>query len=773
MSLTAEEITRAEKIIDTWFWQIDESRQYRYANATKTMTRFYESAPMSADIFKIVLEYLSGQKDIEAISLNNKLIKLDGKWNASTAFYRTVQATWAGTESTKVRVYQTLIQAGEEGDGPYTVEDGCKYKVTHTFYWNTADEPTLPKSSSGVQYTLGGLTRDKETGLFSYVIECRETVQQDVEFYDTAITVFEEIEEALHLGVKADKVESTGLKASAANGVLVERRVTKNPDCTSDIQNRRTTEQGVLGAVTTKRRTVKGTVTSVLDRNQAQAVTAGEPEKGETLRSEKTPGGLHNNTVETFTHDEGEKKLVEQCQKTVFEHTDEALKSKAALDEGETAEVAEAAGGVIKSKTVRETEEGVEITERTTTEKGVASAVVVKRGTVRGTVTSTTDRNQVAALDGTPKKGETLRSETTPGGLHNNTTESFTHDASPKMLVEQDTNTIFERTEETLTGKAALDAGETVKVADAAGGVIKSKTIRETEEGVDVSERTVTEKAVAGAVVVKRGTLRGTVTSTTDRNQASALTAEPKVGETLRSEKTPGGLHNNTTETVIPAQSGNVRKECRRSVLTHTDISVDVVPIDTKWVENEEKVNEDYQTAIIKQEDGTADKQVVVTTHKPARKEKTWSDDQYDYVYCSYVNEPEPLMPASGEIRSASFAQNDHGSFNGSYTTRTRNKGWEIVETLQWHKGPVEVKSKYYYFNRKGDYCYREFTAEVNYWYGRTNAVIDKVSDGENCAHVGWRSTWNGNHEYAQGVKYSNIQCGSEVVLEEAPSSGE
>ena len=773
--MTKEDMIRAEKIIDTWFWQIDETRAYGYRGALNTITRFYESAPMSADIMKIVLEYLNSQEKMTSVSLNNKLVSLDGEWKAVAAFYRTAQGqNWAGTESSKVRVYQMIAKMGdEEGDGPYTVEDGCKYKVTHKFYWNTAEEPTLPKSSSGVQYQIGGLTRDRETGLFSYVIECRETVQQDVKFYDTAVTIFETVEEALHLGVKAEKVESTGEMASAANGVLVERRVTKNPDCTSDIQNRRTTEDSVIGAVTTKRKTVKGTVTSVLDRNQAQAVTDGEPEKGETFRSETTPGGLHNNTVETFTHDEGEKTLVEQCQKTVFEHTDEALKSKAALDEGETVEVADAAGGVIKSKTVRETEEGVEISERTTTEKGVASAVVVKRGTVRGTVTSTTDRNQVTALDGTPKKGETFRSETTPGGLHNNTTETFTHDEGEKTLVEQDTKTIFERTEETLTGKAALDEGDKAEVADAANGVISSKTVRETEEGFDVSKRTVTEKAVTSAVVVKRGTLRGTITSTTDRNQVSALTAAPKVGETLRSEKTPGGLHNNTTETVTPAQSGNVRKECRTSKLTHTDISVDIVPEGTVVTEGTAAVNQETQEAIIRNEDGTTDKQTVTTTYTPESKVKTWSDDNYDYTHCSYVNQPEPLMPASGEVRSASFAPNDHGSYNGSYTTRTGKKSTTATETLQWSKSS-SVQSKYYYFNRKGDYCARTFTADVYYCYGRTNAVIDAIADGENCAHVGWRSTWNGNHEYAQGVKYSNVQSGGEEVLEAASdSSGE
>lgn len=775
MALTAKEIMRAEQIIDTWFWQIDETRAYGYRGALNTITRFYESAPMSADIMRIVLEYLNSQEQMTGVSLNNKLVSLDGEWKAVAAFYRTAQGqNWAGTESSKVRVYQMIVKMGdEEGDGPYTIENGCKYKVSHEFFWNAPSEPVLPASSSGVQYQIGGLNRDKETGLYSYIIERRETVQQDIEFYDAAMTVFEKVEEAVHLGVKADVVDSTGEKASAAGGVTVERRVTKNPDCTSDIQNRRTTEQSVVGAVTTKRKTVKGTVTSVLDRNQAQAVTDGEPEKGETYRSEKTPGGLHNNTVETFTHDEGEKTLVEQCQKTVFEHTDETLKSKAALDEGETAEVDEAAGGVIKSKTIRETEEGIEISERTTTEVAVADAVVVKRKTARGTMVSTTDRNQEtpkATVEADVPQGETWRSEKTPGGLYNNTVEKL--ETVEGAFVEQCQKTAFEHVDEKVT--ATKKKPETVEVDEAAGGVIKAKTVRATDEGYDVSERTTTEVAVAGAVVVKRKTLRGTLTSTTDRNQVAASTAEPGVGETIRSEKTPGGRYNNTVEKMTASQAGNLRKECRASSLSHTDISVDLAAPGTQLTEQTADVNVEKQSAVVYNEDGTTEVQTVTTTHEPSSKVKTWSDENYDYVYCSYVNQPEPLMPTSGEVCGASFAQNAHGSYNGSYTSRTGKVSQTTNTTLQWHKGPVPISSKYYYYNKKGDYCYREFTAEAEYFYGRTNAVIDKVAGGENCAHVGWRSTWNGNHEYAQGVKYTGVECGEEVVIEEASgSSGE
>ena len=114
MALSEEEKSRAAAIVDRWFWQIDESRRYRYKDATQRFVRFHESAPLSADVFDLVLEYLSEQEGVEEIQINHKKIIPGGKWNALAAWYATAPGEkWAGTESTKVRIYQALILTRE------------------------------------------------------------------------------------------------------------------------------------------------------------------------------------------------------------------------------------------------------------------------------------------------------------------------------------------------------------------------------------------------------------------------------------------------------------------------------------------------------------------------------------------------------------------------------------------------------------------------------------------------------------------------------------
>lgn len=267
MALSGEEKSRAAAIVDRWFWQIDESRQYRFAGATKRIVRFYESAPLSADVFALVLEYLRSMENVSEISLNHKNVQLEGRWNAIGAWYATAQgAQWAGTESAKVRVYQALGAASELSAGDvYVVENGCKYKVSHTFFWDVDAAPTVPTGTSGVQYSVQGLSRDKETGLYSYVVEKRETVQQDIELYESAKTIFETRSEEVHHGVKDSAVASTGAAASAGGGKLVERRITKNPDCTSDVQIVEREEVGVCKSRRTVRTTPFRTVVTFRD----------------------------------------------------------------------------------------------------------------------------------------------------------------------------------------------------------------------------------------------------------------------------------------------------------------------------------------------------------------------------------------------------------------------------------------------------------------------------------------------------------------------------
>lgn len=330
MSLNAADTEKAKEIVNQLVWQPVEGHNYRYTKAVNTLTRFCEAASMEPDVARLVIEYLKNEVISDGISLLNKRMDFGSGWKAMDAWYQTAAGEkFAGTESTKVRVFQVLMQPpadGDTGDGPYLVEDGCQYKVSHTFYWNVEELPELDESSSGIQYTMQGITRDSVTGLYSCVVEERERVQQDVQLYDSSKSIYETIKREAHIGVKAADLPTTGQQASVAGGVLVERQVTKNGDCTSNVENTVRKEEPVSGALVNVRRTIRGIWKRITERNQEPDATETDPsvEVGETAEREKTPGDLRNNTKTTFESAaaNGDIDLVGEHELTALEHSD-------------------------------------------------------------------------------------------------------------------------------------------------------------------------------------------------------------------------------------------------------------------------------------------------------------------------------------------------------------------------------------------------------------------------------------------------------------------
>ena len=783
MSLTAEETAKAKEIVNQLVWQPVEGHNYRYTRAVNTLTRFCEAASMEPDVAKLVIAYLKEEVVSDGISLLNKRMDFGAGWKAMDAWYQTAASErFAGTESTKVRIFQVLMQPpadGDPGDGPYLLEDGCQYKISHTFFWNVEVLPELDESSSGIQYTMQGITRDSTTGLYSCVIEKRERVKQDVPLYDTAMTIFEHIQEELHLGVKASDLPTTGQNASVGGGTIVERRVSKNPDCTSDVQNKVTVEDPVSESVKQYRKTLRGTVETTTDRNQTTPLGGSSMKVGETRRSEKTPGGLYNNTTEAVTT-EAAGEIAKDCQNTIFEHTDETLTNQ--LAEPASKEASAAGSGKTYRKTTRKNEAGTfDVTERETTENPVSESVKQYRKTLRGTVETTVDRNQTTPLNdgtgtgGTPMKvGETRRSEKTPGGLYNNTTEAVTTEAAGEVAKDCQ-KTIFEHTDETLTNQLEEPAS---KEASAAGsGKTYRKTTRKNEEGsFDVTERETTENPVSESVKQYRKTLRGTVETTVDRNQTTPLNdgtgtggTPMKVGETRRSEKTPGGLYNNTTEAVtIDTNVQKIANGCQKTSSVHTDTKVESVPVEQAEDEHvTEEVNKEKEVSYRRNDDGaTKDKTTVTRTWALEEKTKTWSDSNYDYTYHTYRNATEPVVPAEGEIVSVSFAHNGHGSFDGSYLVKT-SKTAEGGSALQWTIGPKDITAKYYYFNKAGKLCHRLFSGTLKKVYGKSKFVANELyGPGVTPAYVpqvGWVTHMDNGH-FTHGTLYTLTSVGAEVV---------
>lgn len=498
--MTEEEIAKAAQIVDSMHWQVAEGHNYRYRHATNTLIRFCESAMMSADVFRLVLDYLRRDVEIESVILNGKKIDLPGSWKAKDAWYQTHDGDhFEGTDQNRVRIFQSLVGKEEdsEADGPYTIEKGCQYRVTHTFYWDVEKMPEVGESESGVMRSLQGVTRDRETGLYSCVLEVKERVQQDIPLYKQAENTFEIVQEEQHLGVKQSNIDTTGKQAGVEVGVMTERRLSKNADCTTNIENVVRTEKNVPRAVQTARKTLRGVVKTTVDRNCTDPLEMSGLEVGEERRSELTPALLYDNTRTQATPEAGGV-LTEACEKDAFTHVDRKLENVAVKPEDP--EVDEASGGTIKRRTTRKTDEGnFDVEDETRQEIPEATAIKRIRKTLRGIVETVTDRNMAAPLDGNDMQvGEERQSELTPGRLYNNVQTKTT--AAPVGKIAEDCRQA-ESVHVHTTTKNQMDPADPIERNPDANVEVETSD-RLTEEGThDVTERTTTYRKAGREIV--------------------------------------------------------------------------------------------------------------------------------------------------------------------------------------------------------------------------------------------------------------------------------
>ena len=397
-------------------WQVLNRAQWKYKFHPKTIIRFIEEASMREDEVKLLLEYLSSDDCVSTLSLYDQSVT---GYKPTKVWYEASNRVYAGIRG--VRLYHALSDDNGDDDGPYVIEDGCAWKVEHTFVWGATEAPTVEPSTSGVMHKIEALRRDEETGLFSYVKETRTRVQQNIPEYVREVNIFAEVKESASYGVKADAVESTGKQASASGGVLVERKITKNEDCTSDVLNIETTEQEVTNAVVIKTKHLHAVTTSVSHRNQAVALTddTAALKVGESRKSQKTPGGLYDNTHEQVDEEEvGE--IGTDCEKTIFAHESRNTKNQ---NDKPVQCTTDAGSGHIYSKSARQTEYGTwNVTDTDRQELAVSGAVKSYRKTLHGVIETTEDKNQEAAVNGEGLKvGEARESKKTPGGLYDNT----------------------------------------------------------------------------------------------------------------------------------------------------------------------------------------------------------------------------------------------------------------------------------------------------------------------------------------------------------------
>ena len=368
-------------------------------------------------------------------------------------------------------IHQILRRKDAEAgvDGPYVLEDGCKRKVTATFYWDVADVPACPESASGVQYEVNVRGRDDETGLYNCVVTRTETVRQDVPAYETHEETGETRYRADALGLreeeaKSDKNPNAGgtvdqkiedyakaqgleledgpkeLKDGTTVGVVVDLQKQKNADCTTDVTIQNIHEEESDSHVVETRETLRGTQTATthlhITETKAKEYEAGYGDgKLTTTRVEKTPGGVRNVTVtETDSTPVAAGNGNAVCARTIFEHTHTEL---AENQDGATREARTVSkgDGVYEQVQVVANDDGTFNEEvRTTTELEVQGAKLSYGKTAFETVEANTDQNTKSAPDSTfaePDKATgNVMTQTegtmTPGGVWQTTTTKTT-----------------------------------------------------------------------------------------------------------------------------------------------------------------------------------------------------------------------------------------------------------------------------------------------------------------------------------------------------------
>ena len=538
-------------------WQTLNRSQWKYQFHEKTLVRYVEEAKMDEDIVPLLLEYLVSEDCKTTLQLYGQGIGSD--WAPYRAGYEVSNKAVGNVRS--VRLYHALSTEVNGADGPYIVENGCAYKVEWTYYWKCPTVQTVPASTSGVSYHITNLQRDPETGLFSYAIEKRERVQQDIAEYLTSRTTYQDTKEEVHLGVRG--AESVGGKAaSCGGGKTTTRKVTKNQDCTHDVHNVTTEDKPVSDAAVSKSETIFETRTTTEDRNQTSVPAMGSLTPGKSVRTEKTQSGLHNNTV-TQTVEKPVSDAVVEYARTLHGT------QKSVTHRNQPTPVSEDGMKIGERRSTRKTEGGKN--DNTIVTQAIEPAGKVAKSDAKTIFEDASSvRENIAANGVLPER----TSESAGGGR---------------------THSVDVRLNENGTADVTRSEKQEKPVPDA---VVE---VRKTLRGV---ARTVTHRNQATPL---------------DTDPASM-----EVGETRSTRKTAGGLHDNSRSIVTAAAPGAIAKSCEKSAAAHTDTTTKVVPAEDSEAElecvDEPEVNTVVEKAVRKNDDGkTAD---VTTRRRKLRKQE-------------------------------------------------------------------------------------------------------------------------------------------------------
>lgn len=471
---------------------------------------------------------------------------------------------------TVVRDDATTTVTQELWDNVYTNSDGLY--VDHAGAVLDIPQPGI---DNGV-VRIEGLLENSDCTLKFQVV--RETAKSIVTRDSSSHTQYE----GNHEEGAAGSVVPLGNAPDARGGVIQEFDSQLQPDGRFQVSRKTKVERPVGHASVEVKVGRKGRRMTIVDRNQSAPAEMEGVGIGGAAKTDKTPGGLYDNTVVTFDRTVDPVKAGDRCQEDLFSHTDAKTTGGAEMPPDDShVEGAGTGGRTVTRNTEMDDEGAVTQTVTVTQEKPVEAAEERWDVSLNGVTHTKTDRNQPLASAGTAPGfsvgniGKTVVNRRTPGGLVDVTTTEVERTTGALDIRTTCKKDVFQHVDAVSTTDPAGTVEPGTHVTEAGSGNIYEETTELNSNGSVTRTSTVTREKEVNYGVSYRRTTRGIVTTTTKRNTSSQAAKPSRIGESQSHETTPGGLYN-LTVTQLEASATPDSARCQKTVYEETDDSVSI-----------------------------------------------------------------------------------------------------------------------------------------------------------------------------------------------------
>jgi hypothetical protein len=243
---TAKELLASNK------WQLLESDDFQ-GFAEDVLTRYIEDVRQEyLDTLVVFLKTWTDANNYTddttpaAPTITTPMVQ-KGKTRAGVWYGGRISYKWVEVDKLpKLRLFQTLYK-GNVTVASVETENSCSYNVDTTYYFKVPTLETLPAAdvTLAINYERGGVSRDPETGTYTYWIAKRTRLYQKIAEYTSQIDAEEKVLSTHHRGVKAGDKDDAGADiglnsmTAAVAGESREQHREKNADCSQDINETR------------------------------------------------------------------------------------------------------------------------------------------------------------------------------------------------------------------------------------------------------------------------------------------------------------------------------------------------------------------------------------------------------------------------------------------------------------------------------------------------------------------------------------------------------